>query len=115
MLSAPITIALVILILGVLVVVHEFGHFVTAKRFGVEAPEFGIGLPPRLLTFWKMGGWIEIQGKRIQIPRNFRLPEDLKAGDFVRYKTRTEKGKEILTGLDVIPAEEAAESFASRI
>jgi RIP metalloprotease RseP len=33
-----------------LVVVHEWGHFVTARRNGVEAEEFGIGFPP---TAWK--------------------------------------------------------------
>ena len=34
-------------ILGLLVL-HEFGHFIVAKLFGVEVEEFGIGLPPRL-------------------------------------------------------------------
>lgn len=47
------TIAL--LILGVvlfigLVVIHEWGHFIAARRGGVEVEEFGIGFPPRL---WK--------------------------------------------------------------
>jgi len=31
-----------------LIVLHEFGHFVLAKRFGVKVEEFGIGYPPRL-------------------------------------------------------------------
>ncbi|MDD5145894.1 MAG: M50 family metallopeptidase [Candidatus Pacebacteria bacterium] len=31
-----------------LVVLHEFGHFIAAKRFGVKVDEFGIGFPPRL-------------------------------------------------------------------
>lgn len=31
-----------------LLVIHEFGHFIAAKRFGVEVEEFGVGLPPRL-------------------------------------------------------------------
>lgn len=33
-----------------LVVVHEFGHFIMARRNGVEVEEFGIGFPP---AFWK--------------------------------------------------------------
>ena len=37
-----------ILLIG-LIVLHEFGHFVLAKRFGVKVEEFGIGLPPRLI------------------------------------------------------------------
>lgn len=39
----------VILFVG-LVVAHELGHFIVARRNGVEAEEFGIGFPP---TFWK--------------------------------------------------------------
>lgn len=31
-----------------LIVLHEFGHFITAKKFGVKVEEFGIGYPPRL-------------------------------------------------------------------
>lgn len=36
-----------IIILSVLVVLHEFGHFLMAKRAGIGVEEFGIGLPPR--------------------------------------------------------------------
>ena len=32
-----------------LIVLHEFGHFILAKRFGVKVEEFGIFLPPRLI------------------------------------------------------------------
>ena len=35
-------------VLGVLVMVHELGHFVTAKRAGIKVLEFGFGFPPRL-------------------------------------------------------------------
>ncbi len=31
-----------------LMVIHEFGHFILAKKFGVKVEEFGIGLPPRI-------------------------------------------------------------------
>ena len=41
-------------ILVVLVVVHEAGHFFTAKMFGVKVLEFGVGYPPRIFT-WKKG------------------------------------------------------------
>jgi regulator of sigma E protease len=40
-----------ILILGLVVLVHELGHFITAKKAGVQVQEFGIGFPPRLLAF----------------------------------------------------------------
>ena len=42
-------IILAILAFGVLVIVHEFGHFITAKRGGVQVNEFWIGMGPTLL------------------------------------------------------------------
>jgi regulator of sigma E protease len=39
-----------ILIFGVLIAVHEFGHFATAKAFGVKVEEFAVGMGP---TLWK--------------------------------------------------------------
>ena len=33
-----------------LVVVHEFGHFIMARRNGVEVEEFGVGFPPKAKT-----------------------------------------------------------------
>ena len=46
-LQSAITLVLFLLILGVLVVVHEFGHFAVARLAGVRVLEFGIGFPPR--------------------------------------------------------------------
>ena len=40
---------LAILAFGVLVIVHEFGHFITAKRGGVQVNEFWVGMGPTLL------------------------------------------------------------------
>lgn len=51
-----------------LVVVHEFGHFIVAKRSGVEVEEFGIGFPPRAKLLTKKNGteytlnWLPIGG-----------------------------------------------------
>ena len=44
-----ISIILAILAFGVLVIVHEFGHFITAKRGGVQVNEFWIGMGPTIL------------------------------------------------------------------
>lgn len=38
------------LILGIVILVHEFGHFIAAKKTGVPVNEFGIGFPPKI---WK--------------------------------------------------------------
>src|SRR5215472_16787332 len=46
-------------VFGVCVLVHEFGHFITAKWAGIRVEEFGIGFPPRLVGFRKKdsGDW----------------------------------------------------------
>lgn len=49
------TAVLVIAILVVLIVVHEFGHFIAAKLFGVKVEEFGVGYPPRAFTLGTIG------------------------------------------------------------
>lgn len=61
-------------ILVVLVVVHEFGHFITAKMFNVKVLEFGVGFPPRLFSIRKgeteytvnalpLGGFVRLLGE----------------------------------------------------
>ncbi|HET8581028.1 MAG TPA: M50 family metallopeptidase [Candidatus Paceibacterota bacterium] len=50
------TALLVILILVVLIVGHELGHFVAAKLLGVRVVEFGIGYPPRAFKLGRWGG-----------------------------------------------------------
>lgn len=47
------TIVIFIIILGLLVFVHELGHFLVAKRAGMKVDEFGFGFPPRLLGVYK--------------------------------------------------------------
>ena len=60
--------AQLILSLSILVILHEFGHFIVAKKSGVEVEEFGIGFPPRAKTIKKKNGteytlnWLPIGG-----------------------------------------------------
>lgn len=49
------TALLVIAILVLLIVVHEFGHFLAAKLFRVRVQEFGIGFPPRAYLLGRYG------------------------------------------------------------
>ena len=39
-----------VVVFGLIVLVHEFGHFLVARRVGIKVLEFGIGYPPRLKT-----------------------------------------------------------------
>lgn len=56
-----------VLALSILVLVHEFGHFLAAKITGVKVEEFGLGLPPRIIgkkrwgTVWSLN-WLPIGG-----------------------------------------------------
>lgn len=43
------TIIIFLILLSILVLIHEGGHFLAAKRAGIAIEEFGLGLPPRLL------------------------------------------------------------------
>jgi regulator of sigma E protease len=62
------TILFFLIILGILVFVHELGHFLVAKKAGVEVEEFGFGYPPRALKIGKKWGtlftlnWIPFGG-----------------------------------------------------
>lgn len=63
-----------LIILAVLILVHEFGHFIVAKRSGVRVDEFGLGFPPKLFGFKRgettytfnlipFGGFVKIFGE----------------------------------------------------
>ena len=47
------SIFLAVIIFGVLVFIHEFGHFIIAKKNGVRVIEFSIGMGPTLFSFGK--------------------------------------------------------------
>jgi len=60
------TIVIFLVVLSVLVFVHELGHFIVARRFGVKAEEFGFGFPPRAWGFYKSvnGQWKQVAGNK---------------------------------------------------
>jgi regulator of sigma E protease len=69
------SIIIFILILGILVFVHELGHFGVAKFFGIRVDEFGMGFPPRAIKLFShkgtdytlnwipFGGFVKIYGE----------------------------------------------------
>lgn len=68
------TIITFIIVLGILIIVHEFGHFIVAKKVGVKVLEFAIGFPPRIAHFKKgetkyainaipIGGYVKMLGE----------------------------------------------------
>ena len=66
-----------LLVLSILVIVHELGHFIMARRAGVLVEEFGFGLPPRLFgkkigeTLYSInalpfGGFVKLHGENTE-------------------------------------------------
>lgn len=58
-------------VFGLLIIVHELGHFLAAKWAGIRVEEFGLGLPPAIVGFRKRdkGGWEVLwfgQGRDVQ-------------------------------------------------
>ncbi|OGK16361.1 hypothetical protein A2774_02805 [Candidatus Roizmanbacteria bacterium RIFCSPHIGHO2_01_FULL_39_12c] len=64
----------VIIIFGILILIHELGHFLAAKKNGVKVEEFGLGFPPRLfgkkigetlysLNLFPVGGFVKLFGE----------------------------------------------------
>ena len=52
------TLILFVLIFGVVVISHEFGHFLLAKANGIHVVEFSVGMGPNLFSFQKgVGGF----------------------------------------------------------
>ncbi|MGL4267032.1 MAG: site-2 protease family protein, partial [Weissella cibaria] len=49
------TIITFIIVFGILVIVHEFGHFYFAKKAGVRVREFAIGMGPKLFQTRRNG------------------------------------------------------------
>ncbi len=69
------TIIIFIIILAILILSHEFGHFISAKKMGMKVEEFGFGFPPRLFGIKKgetlysfnlipLGGFVKIFGEQ---------------------------------------------------
>ncbi|MFN7088419.1 MAG: M50 family metallopeptidase [Candidatus Paceibacteria bacterium] len=80
-------ILIAIIVLSILILVHELGHFIFAKKFGMLVEEFGIGLPPRIwgkrrgstiysINLLPFGGFVRIYGETPLL----KEPAETKAG-----------------------------------
>ncbi len=89
------SIIIFIIILGVLIFVHELGHFLVAKKSGIRVDEFGIGFPPKIwskkvgetlysLNAVPFGGFVKIVGED---PTEEPIPEEERSRNFA-YKPK---------------------------
>lgn len=100
-----ITVIIFIIILGLLIFVHELGHFLVVRKNGVKAEEFGFGFPPRIIGIFKneRTGKFKIIGNRSVQTRNTVYSLNwIPLGGFVKIKGEDGGG------------EEEHDSFASR-
>lgn len=76
-----------ILILGITVFIHELGHFMFAKKYGVYVYEFSIGMGPKLFKFnrkndetdycirlFPIGGFVQMAGEEVEVDE--KIPKD---------------------------------------
>ncbi|MBL7151369.1 MAG: RIP metalloprotease RseP [Candidatus Omnitrophica bacterium] len=72
-----ITLFIFLVILGILILVHEFGHFIAARRTGVRVERFSIGFGPRIfrrkkgnteycLSLIPLGGFVKLAGDNLE-------------------------------------------------
>ena len=83
-----ITLILLILILGLIILVHEFGHFITAKKSGVHIYEFSIGMGPVIKTHkgkdgidynlraFPIGGFVSMAGEVYEDDDSKKIPKE---------------------------------------
>lgn len=73
--------------LGIIIIIHEFGHFIAAKKFGVYVHEFAFGMGPTLWskkhkeTTYKInalpiGGYVAMAGENVNKRESDNIPED---------------------------------------
>lgn len=77
-----------LLVLSVLILIHEAGHYVAARMFKVKAEEFGYGLPPRIFGFVKdHGKWKFVKSSdKSEYKNTIWSLNWLPIGGFVRIK-----------------------------
>lgn len=95
-----------IIILGVIIFIHELGHFIFAKRAGIYVYEFSLGMGPRIfkwnrkndetdycLRLFPIGGFVQMAGEEIEDDEN--IPKDKKFGS----KTFGHKFMTVIAGI----------------
>ncbi|MFH1564272.1 MAG: site-2 protease family protein [bacterium] len=86
-----------ILILGLLIFVHELGHFAMARKFGVRADEFGFGFPPRIL------GWQRDKNGKLKFFWRRKAPFEQKEKDSETDKDVYVNKGDTIYSLNLIP------------
>lgn len=92
-----ITILAFIFVIGVLVFIHELGHFLVARAYGVRVITFSLGFGPKLLkarvggteyaiSAIPLGGYVKLAGETVEDERSGAPDEFLSKSKFVRFQ-----------------------------
>lgn len=86
------TILWFLLLLGIVVFIHEFGHFIFAKRAGIYVYEFSLGMGPRLFKFKRkndeteysirllpIGGYVQMAGESVEEDKNIPIEKNMQS------------------------------------
>jgi regulator of sigma E protease len=109
------TLVAFVVVLGILVFVHELGHFIVAKRSDIQVDEFAFGYPPRLLRLWQEKGKIVLGGKAMVIGRHTNVTRQIDTGKRVVYDSQREAdGQEVVTKIELVPDDMPDEEIAQK-
>lgn len=95
-------------ILSLLVLVHEWGHYIFAKIFGVRVEEFGFGLPPRARNLFTRKGtlfslnWLPIGGFVKLYGEEYSPGDELVAGETGRFYDKPARARAVILTAGVI-------------
>lgn len=109
-LDVVINIGLLILLLGVLVMIHEFGHFIAALIVGAKVEEFSIGFGPKLLSkkigdtdflikILPLGGYVKILGEGDEVDPDADRKKSFKTDKSLKSKKPWQKIFVMLAGV----------------
>jgi len=91
------TLLIFLIILSILVLVHELGHFLVAKKAGIKVEEFGFGLPPRIwgkkigetiysINVLPIGGFVKMYGEEGEVGKREARSEKLERAFYAKSK-----------------------------
>lgn len=95
-------------ILSVLVLVHEWGHYIFAKIFGVRVEEFGFGLPPRARNLFIRKGtqfslnWLPIGGFVRLYGEEYSSGDELLVGETGRFYDKSARARVVILTAGVL-------------
>src|SRR5438477_1259241 len=107
--AVVITILAFVFVLGVLVFVHELGHFLAAKRVGIRVLKFQLGFNPTILKFRRgdteysigalpLGGYVKMAGESPEDVERDEQGREIKRPDEFMSKTKWERFQVLIMG-----------------